>query len=78
MTHQRPEGPAAVGRGDSNSGPPCGVLPAHGRIAAVTCDFSEPVVTAVARSSPLVAARVCTQRVPLAPVPGGLCWCPPP
>jgi hypothetical protein len=62
---------AAIGWRDSNSAPPPQVLPARSRIAAVTCDSSQPVVTAGARWAPLAAGRVCTQRVPPAPIPSG-------
>jgi hypothetical protein len=48
--------------------PPPAVLPAYGHIPPFTCGFSQPVVTAGARCAPLTAGRVCTQRVPLAPV----------
>jgi hypothetical protein len=66
---QRPT--PGLGWGDSNSGPSRGVSPAHGHVLALTCGFSQPVVTAGARRVPLAAGRVCTQRVPLAPIPSG-------
>jgi hypothetical protein len=71
LAGKSPEGSRQLGWGDSNSVPPPAALPAHGHIPPLTCGLSLPVVTAGARCAPSVAGRVCTQRVPPAPVPSG-------
>jgi len=69
LVAKSPQGSRQRGWGDSNSAPLPAVLPAYGHIPPFTCGFSQPVVTAGARCAPLATGRVCTQRVPLAPVP---------
>ena len=70
--HTSPASPglAAVGWGDSNSGPSPEAVPGGGCAGELTCGSLAPVVTARARCAPLPAGSVCTHRVPAGPRPG--------